>query len=59
MDKLVIEGGVALKGEVRISGAKNAALHAAAILALSDPALARRLEAWREAQTRSVAEMPS
>ena len=26
MDKLVIEGGVALKGEVRISGAKNAAL---------------------------------
>ena len=40
-------------------GAKNAALHAAAILALSDPALARRLEAWREAQTRSVAETPS
>ena len=26
MDKLVIEGGVALRGEVRISGAKNAAL---------------------------------
>jgi len=26
MDKLVIEGGVPLKGEVRISGSKNAAL---------------------------------
>ncbi|MEO8418357.1 MAG: UDP-N-acetylglucosamine 1-carboxyvinyltransferase [Methylophilaceae bacterium] len=26
MDKLVIEGGIALRGEVRISGAKNAAL---------------------------------
>ena len=26
MDKLIIEGGVALKGDVRISGAKNAAL---------------------------------
>ncbi|NBR28947.1 MAG: UDP-N-acetylglucosamine 1-carboxyvinyltransferase, partial [Betaproteobacteria bacterium] len=26
MDKLIIEGGVPLKGEVRVSGAKNAAL---------------------------------
>ena len=26
MDKLIIEGGVALNGDVRISGAKNAAL---------------------------------
>ena len=26
MDKLVIDGGVPLKGEARISGAKNAAL---------------------------------
>jgi 5-(carboxyamino)imidazole ribonucleotide mutase len=41
------------------AGAKNAALHAAAILALSDPALAERLEAWRKAQTESVAETPS
>jgi len=40
------------------AGAKNAALHAAAILALSDTALATRLEAWREAQTRAVAEAP-
>ena len=40
------------------AGAKNAALHAAAILALNDPALARRLAAWRQAQTESVPEMP-
>src|SRR5689334_6887986 len=41
------------------SGAKNAALHAAAILALSDKALAKRLAAWRAKQTESVAETPS
>jgi len=41
------------------SGAKNAALHAAAILALSDAALAKRLAAWRRTQTESVAEAPS
>jgi 5-(carboxyamino)imidazole ribonucleotide mutase len=41
------------------AGAKNAALHAAAILALSDAALAARLAAWREDQTRAVAEEPS
>ncbi|MCA6297783.1 MAG: 5-(carboxyamino)imidazole ribonucleotide mutase [Phenylobacterium sp.] len=36
-------------------GARNAGLLAAQILALSDEALARRLSAWREAQTASVA----
>jgi 5-(carboxyamino)imidazole ribonucleotide mutase len=41
------------------AGAKNAALHAGAILALGDDALARRLAAWRETQTSSVAEQPS
>jgi 5-(carboxyamino)imidazole ribonucleotide mutase len=41
------------------SGAKNAALHAAAILALGDPALAKRLAAWRAKQTASVARAPS
>ena len=41
------------------SGAKNAALHAAAILALSDPTLAKRLSDWRAAQTSDVAETPS
>ena len=41
------------------AGAKNAALHAAAILALTDKALARRLTAWRARQTGSVAHAPS
>jgi 5-(carboxyamino)imidazole ribonucleotide mutase len=41
------------------SGAKNAALHAAAILALNDAALAKKLDAWRKKQTDSVAETPS
>jgi len=40
------------------AGAVNAALMAAAILALGDAALAARLEDWRSAQTRSVAEVP-
>lgn len=40
------------------SGARNAALHAAAILALGDGALANRLEQWRRKQTDSVAEAP-
>jgi 5-(carboxyamino)imidazole ribonucleotide mutase len=40
------------------AGAANAGLLAAAILALSDPALAGRLEAWRQRQTDGVAESP-
>jgi 5-(carboxyamino)imidazole ribonucleotide mutase len=40
------------------AGARNAALHAAAILALSDLGLKRRLDAWRARQTRSVAKSP-
>jgi 5-(carboxyamino)imidazole ribonucleotide mutase len=39
-------------------GAINAALLAAAMLATGDPALAERLDAWREQQTGSVAEAP-
>lgn len=41
------------------SGAKNAALHAIAILALSDADLAKRLHAWRMRQTERVAERPA
>jgi 5-(carboxyamino)imidazole ribonucleotide mutase len=41
------------------AGAINAALLAAAVLALSDPALAARLTAWRAAQSLAVAEVPS
>ncbi|EIZ84498.1 phosphoribosylaminoimidazole carboxylase catalytic subunit [Methylobacterium sp. GXF4] len=40
------------------AGAVNAALLAAAVLALADSDLAERLEAWRAAQTASVAERP-
>jgi 5-(carboxyamino)imidazole ribonucleotide mutase len=40
------------------AGAVNAALLAAAVLALHDPALAERLEAWRRRQTETVAERP-
>jgi len=40
------------------SGAKNAALLAASILALSDEEIAASLEAWRTRQTDSVAENP-
>ncbi|MET0599428.1 MAG: 5-(carboxyamino)imidazole ribonucleotide mutase [Mesorhizobium sp.] len=39
-------------------GAVNAALLAAAVLALSDPGLADRLDAWRASQTAAVAEAP-
>ena len=39
------------------AGATNAALFAAAILALHDPALAQRLQAFRQAQTAAVKEM--
>jgi 5-(carboxyamino)imidazole ribonucleotide mutase len=40
-------------------GAINAALLAAAILALADPALEARLTDWRAAQTKAVATRPS
>lgn len=41
------------------AGAVNAALLAAAVLALTDTALAARLDAWRTRQTESVADTPS
>ncbi len=40
------------------AGAKNAGLMAAAILSLSDPALAQRLDAWRAEQSAGVAPTP-
>jgi 5-(carboxyamino)imidazole ribonucleotide mutase len=40
------------------AGAVNAALLAASVLALSDEALAGRLDAWRQARTDAVAEQP-
>ncbi len=41
------------------AGARNAALLAASILALSDEALAKRLDDFRAAQTASVADSPT
>jgi 5-(carboxyamino)imidazole ribonucleotide mutase len=41
------------------AGAINAALLAAAVLALQDPLLADRLDAWRQRQTDAVAERPT
>jgi 5-(carboxyamino)imidazole ribonucleotide mutase len=40
------------------AGAVNAALLAAAVLALGDAALAERLDAWRARQSAAVAEIP-
>nr|WP_221794331.1 5-(carboxyamino)imidazole ribonucleotide mutase [Aquisediminimonas sediminicola] len=40
------------------AGATNAALISAAMLATTDPALAERLDAWRERQSANVAEIP-
>ena len=41
-----------------IGGAANAGLMAAAILAVSDSALAQRLDAWRDALSASIPEEP-
>ena len=40
------------------AGAKNAALHAAAILGLTDAKVKKKLDAWRAKQTRSVSKKP-
>jgi 5-(carboxyamino)imidazole ribonucleotide mutase len=41
------------------AGATNAGIFAASILALSDDALAQRLQAWRAARTEAVGETPT
>jgi 5-(carboxyamino)imidazole ribonucleotide mutase len=41
------------------AGAINAALLAASVLALHDPALAARLDDWRSRQTAKIAETPT
>ncbi len=41
------------------AGAVNAALYAAAILALGDPAVAAALDRWRQTQTDAVVERPT
>ncbi len=41
------------------AGAANAALLAAAMIATTEPALAERLDAWRQAQTDAISEEPA
>jgi len=41
------------------AGAANAGLMAAGILAISDEALAERLDAWRDALSNSIPEVPT
>jgi 5-(carboxyamino)imidazole ribonucleotide mutase len=43
---------------IGVAGAKNAALLAVQILALSDADLGQRIIAWRQSQTNNVAEVP-
>ena len=42
-----------------IGGGANAGLMAAQMLAVNDPALAARVDAWREALSASIAEEPA
>ena len=52
MDKLVIEGGVPLKGEIAVSGSKNAALPAlAACLLTAEPVTLHRIPQVRDIRT--------
>jgi 5-(carboxyamino)imidazole ribonucleotide mutase len=41
------------------AGAKNAGLMAAAVMALSDDKIAKNLDAWRAANSASIAEKPT
>ena len=50
-----VQGGSRLSGSVPISGAKNAAVLAAQILAVSDDALAAKLDAQRSEMAEQIA----
>ena len=56
MEQYIIKGGNPLVGEVEIGGAKNAALLAISMLALSNPELAAKLKAFRAEQSSKVEE---
>ena len=55
LERYRIRGGNRLHGEVEISGAKNAAVLAAQILAVSDDALAAKLDAQRSEMAEQIA----
>ena len=54
MEKIVIAGGQRLEGQVRISGAKNAALLATAMLGNKYPEFREAYDRFREQQTDTV-----
>ena len=56
LNKYQIQGGKPLHGTITISGAKNAAVLAAQILAVSDDALAAKLDQAREDMARQIAD---
>ena len=60
MPRVPLPGGVPV-GTLAIghAGATNAALLAAAVLALGDPALAQRLDDWRQRQSDNIADTPT
>jgi UDP-N-acetylglucosamine 1-carboxyvinyltransferase len=52
LDKLVIEGGIPLTGEIAVSGSKNAALPAlAACLLTAEPVILNRIPQVRDIRT--------
>ena len=52
MDKFAIEGGVRLRGEIEVSGAKNSALPAlAACLLTEEPVILHRIPRVRDVRT--------
>ena len=53
-----LEGMNTLLSIMQMPGAINAALLAADVLALSDPKIAKQLDAWRARQTKAVARHP-
>ena len=55
MKQYIIEGGHPLFGEITISGAKNAAVLAAQILAVNDDALSAKLDAQRADMAKQIA----
>ena len=56
MNQYIIRGGQPLFGEITISGAKNAAVLAAQMLAIHDARIAALLAEDREKMARSIAE---
>ena len=58
-EAFVIRGGKKLSGEIEVAGAKNAAVLAVQILALSDKVLAEKLAEFKKAQKKKVADCNS